>query len=508
MFFSEPRRHFFKPLTGKYREQVVQCLCLLYQRQYSSSADYGQALSREQLLEILSEALARPQTEVFDDEPAALTGEGAEPRFKNHREQANWVLKQLLEGGWLERQVDAATLHSSFPFTRLGRVFAQALLEADSRQIRTRHRNTRNTLNALEALLSRGEVYDLLDAYEYSERIITDFTDVIAELDERKRELIREVESQQLAQQVAEQFFDFMEKRFQPDIAVRLSADSVEKHREDISRAVARIRRKSKDFKQNLERSLRRTVPDLCADEQSYLWFILDTIEQRMRNAADIMLPALRSALHSFTRRADIIIRQLSYMNSRHNNDLLALCGELAELDDEQYATRLDAAAASMASLNVKLVDPQHIKLQERQSRLWVDNVLATEQVVDAEAQRELMIRQLLDQAFMVNNSHIKDYVLHSLRAGQRISTRALTIDSASDLLAMAHVIEVGALNNLSSELVFRVEATGREVADSEYYAKYDEFTIELLAKPAGDQSAADSERPGDLPSSENNASL
>jgi len=506
MFFSEPRRHFFKALTGKYREQVVQCLCLLYQRQYSSTADYGRALSREQLLEILVEALARPQLEVFDDELATQGADDVEPRFKNHREQANWVLKQLLEGGWLERQVDAATLHSSFPFTRLGRVFAQALLESDTRQIRTRHRNTRNTLNALEALLSRGEVYDLLDAYEYSERIITDFTDVIAELDERKRELIREVESQQLAQQAAEQFFEFMEKRFQPDIAVRLSADSVEKHREDISRAVARIRRKPKDFKQDIERSLRRTVPDLCADEQSYLWFILDTIEQRMRNAAEIMLPALRSALHSFTRRADIIIRQLSYMNSRHNNDLLALCGELAELNDEQYAARLDGAADSMASLNINLVDPQHIKLQERQSRLWVDNVLATEQVVDKEVQRELMIRQLLDQAFMVNNSHLKDYVLHSLRAGQRISTRALNIDNANDLLAMAHVIEVGALNNLSSELVFRVEATGRLVTDNEYYAQYDEFTIELLSKKADENSTADTPL-GDSRAGESNSS-
>jgi len=483
MFFSEPRRHFFKPLTGKYREQMVQCLCLLYQRQYSSKADYGQALSREQLLEIICESLTRPLAHIFDDESSTVAGEDSEPRFKNHREQANWVLKQLLDGGWLERQVDAATLHSSFPFTRLGRVFAQALLEADSRQIRTRHRNTRNTLNALEAVLSRGEVYDLLDAYEYSERIITDFTDVIAELDERKRELVREVESQQLAQQAAEHFFDFMEKRFQPDIAVRLSADSVEKHRADISRVVARIRRKSKDFKRNLEVNLRRTVPDLCADEQSYLWFILDTIEQRMRNAADIMLPALRRALHGFTRRADIIIRQLSYMNSRHNNDLLAVCAELADLNDEQYATRLDAAADAMASVKLNLIDPQHLKLQERQSRLWVDNVLAVEQAVDKEAQRELMIRQLLDQAFMVNNSHLKDYVLHSLRAGQRISTRALTVDKAQDLLAMAHVIEVGAMNSLSTELEFRVEATGRGVEDNEYYSYYDEFIIELLPK-------------------------
>ena len=162
-----------------------------------------------------------------------------------------------------------------------------------------------------------------------------------------------------------------------------------------------------------------------------------------------------------------------------------------------------------MASLNVNLIDPQHIKLQERQSRLWVENVLATEQVVDAQAQRELMIRQLLDQAFMVNNRHVKDYVLHSLRAGQRISTRALTIDSANDLLAMAHVIEVGALNNLSSELVFRVEATGREVSDSEYYEKYDEFTIELLSSKTDDEPAGDSVTGRvDGPSSESNSGL
>ena len=53
------RLNFFKPLTGKYREQIAQCLCLLYQRQYSSAADYGHSLNRGQLLEILEEALAK-----------------------------------------------------------------------------------------------------------------------------------------------------------------------------------------------------------------------------------------------------------------------------------------------------------------------------------------------------------------------------------------------------------------------------------------------------------------
>lgn len=476
MFFTDERLHFFKPLSSKYREQIVQCLSLLYQRQYSAAADYGQALTREQLVEILEESLARSKNLVLDDD-----GEEQE-RFKNHREHANWVLKQLLDGGWVERQVDTATLQSTFPFTRLGRIFSMALIESDNTRIRTRHRNTRNTLNALEAFLNRGEVYDLLDAYEYSERIITDFTDVISELEERKRELVREVESQQLVQQASDHFFEFMEKRFQPDISVRLSADSVEKHREDINKTITKIRRKQKAFKQQTEKELRRTMPDLCEHEQSYLWFILDSIEKHMRNAAEIMLPALRRALHGFTKRADIIIRQLSYMNSQHNNDLLDVCKELSDLPEKDYHQRLDSAANAMATMKLQFVDPQQIKLHERKQKEFVDSSIHENQSVDKEAQRELMIQQLLDQAFSITGKGLRSYVLNSLRSGKRISTRNLPIDDAKDLLALAHVIEVGAVNGLSSDYVFKVEPTGKKVENSEYYHAYDEFTIELLS--------------------------
>ncbi|MFL0799514.1 MAG: DUF5716 family protein [Agarilytica sp.] len=476
MFFTDERLHFFKALTSKYREQVVQCLCLLYQRQYSASADYGQSLTRDQLIEILEEALARSKNLVLEDD----TGE-QEQRFKNHREHANWVLKLLIDCGWIERQVDAATLQSTYPFTRMGRVFALALIESDNTQVRTRHRNTRNTLNALEAFLSRGEVYDLLDAYEYSERIVTDFTDVISELEERKRELVREVEAQQLVQQASDQFFEFMEKRFQPDISIRLSADSVEKHREDINKTISKIRRKQKAFKQETEIQLRRTVPDLCHQDQSYLWFILDAIEKHMRNAAEIMLPALRRALHSFTKRADIIIRQISYMNSHQNNDLLDVCKELSDLSASDYQSRMENAANAMSAMRLQYVDPEHIKLQERKQKEWVDSSIRENTTVDEDAQRELMIQQLLDQAFLINGKGVREYVLNALRAGQRISTRELPVDGAKDLLAMAHVIEIGAINNLSSDFQFKVEPTGETVSNSEYYHSYDEFSIELI---------------------------
>ena len=102
MLFEADRSQFFRPLTSKYRAVVVECLRLLYQRLYSASADYGESLRRDQILEIFEEALARaPILESDEDEK--------DTRFKTEREQAGWILNLLLEHGWMEKQVDQAT---------------------------------------------------------------------------------------------------------------------------------------------------------------------------------------------------------------------------------------------------------------------------------------------------------------------------------------------------------------------------------------------------------------
>jgi hypothetical protein len=59
MLFAAERLHFFRPLTGKYREQVVACLRSLYARLYSSLADYSRVVQRELVLEAFQEARSR-----------------------------------------------------------------------------------------------------------------------------------------------------------------------------------------------------------------------------------------------------------------------------------------------------------------------------------------------------------------------------------------------------------------------------------------------------------------
>lgn len=480
MFFIDSRQHFFKPLVSKYREHVGRCLTLLYNRQYGANADYGHSLSREQVIEIFEEALIQIGDVPTLNDVETSESEGQDERFKSPREHASWILKQLIEFGWIERQVDPGTLKSTFPFSRFGRLFSQSLLESDGQQIRTRHRNTRNTLNALDAFANRGEVYDLLDAFDYSERIVTDFTDVVAELEEKKRALVQEMESQQLVQRAADQFFEFMEKRFQPDIQVRLSADSVEKHREDINKRIRSIRRKSSEFKSNAERELRRLTPDLCEHDQSYLLYVLEMIERRMHNAADVMLPALRSALHGFTKRADIIIRQMSFLTNQGNSNLVEICRELADLDTDQYSDRLENAACSVSGFKLGLIDPNHIKINERKSQASVDSSVAKVQSPDKEAQRELMVQAMLDQAFVLNNQGIRDYVMDTLKGGSKLYTGELAIRDAQSLIAAAHAIEVAAINNLSSNLKFKVTRLNT-IGSNEFYRAFDEHEIELI---------------------------
>lgn len=476
VFFNDARRLFFRPLNGKYREQVLECLRLLYANFYSSLADYNRAFNREQVLEVFQEAITR--TPVLEEE-------GGDEEFtspaRSEREQANWVLNQLLENGWLERQVDEATLSSTYAFSRTGRLFTQPMLELSSGRFRTRHRNTRNTRNALQSFLDKGEIYDLLDAFEYSERIISDFTDVIAELDERKRQLVREVEAQQIVQRASDEFFDFMEKRFMPDLAVRLSADSVEKYRDQIQALIKKSRRKRKEFLVETERELRRSAPELVSDPNvSVYMMILEGIESRMHSASEVMLPALRHALHSFTRRADIIIRQLSFSSSGQQSELLPTCQQLAALPESEQDQRLMAAGECLAGLQLGFVDPAGLRLQQRREQRLVNSQVEEHAEMDKDSRRNLFLQQALDQAFSVNNQALRDYVGQAFNKGHRIHSTQLPVRDAKELLMLAHAIEVGSAGLHSSEFCFRVEPTGQRVSN-DYFSAMDEFCIELV---------------------------
>ena len=128
-FFAADRQHFFRPLTGKYREQVMACLRALYARLYSSLADYSRIVQRDLVLEVFQETITRtPILETSDDDTVMPV--------RGDREQASWMLNLLLENGWLERHVDEVTLTSTYAFSRIGRLFTQPIHELEAGRFR------------------------------------------------------------------------------------------------------------------------------------------------------------------------------------------------------------------------------------------------------------------------------------------------------------------------------------------------------------------------------------
>lgn len=472
MLFTPDRPHFFRPLTGKYREQVVACLRALYSRLYSSLADYHRVINRELVMETFEEAITR--TPVLDDpeDDTALPVRG-------EREQATWMLNLLLEYGWLELHVDEVTLTSTYSFSRIGRLFTQPMEEISGGRFRTRHRNTRNTCSALRSFLDKHEAYDLLDAYEYSERIVSDFSDVIGELEDRKRQLIKEVEAQQLVHKASEEFFDFMEKRFMPDLALRFSEDSVVKYREELDSLLRSARAQRRAVKAAVEKELRRLAPELVVDNKRSVYLtILDQIESRLHSAAEVMLPALRQSLHGFTRRADILLRQLSFSEGTQHA-LLDAFEKLSSLDEHEQDRHFTAAADSFSTLNVGFVDPDQLRLYNLERKRAVNTSVEEFVADDRESRRRLFVEQALERAFSLNNRQLYDYVVTALAGGHEIRTSTLPIRDARELLQAAHVIELGASSTVGG-LKFEVVETGAQVRN-EYYDASDDFIVRVV---------------------------
>ena len=266
-----------------------------------------------------------------------------------------------------------------------------------------------------------------------------------------------------------------------PDLAVRLSADSVEKYRDEIQMLIGKARRKRKEFKANAERALRKAAPELLQDANASLyWLILDGIESRMHSASEIMLPALRNALQGFTRRADIIIRQLSFSSSGRQSELAPICQKLSELPDDERTSRLAAAADALSGISVGFVDPGMMRLRSGSIRRVVNTGVEEHVVTDRETRRKLYIEQTMERAFAVNNQALREYIVKALNQGHRIHSHNLPINNARELLMGAHAIEVGAAGNRSSEFRFKVEPSGQRV-HTDYFELTDEFTIELI---------------------------
>lgn len=438
MFFETERQNFFRPLNGKRRELVAACLRSLYERLHGPGADYSQNLNRDSLRDVLMPAIREHAAELIGD-GLAEDDDLASIDSNDVQLLAGALIRSLLKDGWLETFGDRVGLVTAYRLTRAGKLFAEALWSLSRLRTRSRQRNVRGCRNALEAALKNVDAYDVVDAYDYAERVISDLSEGVDYFQELVRRLMSEA-----SRTSWDEFIEFLD-RFEKDFKKQMTADNVERHRQAIRGAINKLRSIEQEKFNALEAQLRDIASWANADGQAESTFdwMLDRVEEMVEAACTTKHPELLKAMNIYVRRATSIVQQAMLLRggqSRHNySKAIAL---VSEREGDAQTALLQRLGAAIASAEVRLLDPASFKLRSTSQRRKALTITVKPRIT-RESRLVAAMHRAEAGAFALSNND----VLESLRRELRLRNRALRLSSlpvrsATDILTTMQAVE------------------------------------------------------------------
>lgn len=430
LFFTPPREHFFRPLTHDSRELCAAVLRRLHERVHGANADYAEALTREVVLAIVVQALADPVLRAQAFEPGrAVTAE-------EERAHAGELLRKLKDHGWLEDYRDPIDLKPTLKLTRAGKAFAETFADLDDSRAKTRQRNMRSARKALAAFLATFDADELLDAHEFASRVVQDLQDDI----DYFRQLIQSLTREALAQKVAwGEFNEFIEQRFAREYAVRLVADSAERHRGQIVEVLDEVRSLDAEHRAQVDGHLLQRAPWLEREVQgrSPLLWLADRIESMVEAACGLKLPMLRSEMNNYVRRFTSLLRQALSLDYGADSALGRTMAWLKDRPEPARETLLDALALRLATSEVRL--PGGVLRWSLRDRIAEPLPLAPLAVDDA-SRLDALLRRAEAEAFAFSDQDVLAGLLPHLHAGPlRLSD--LPVTSAEQAVQVLHAV-------------------------------------------------------------------
>ncbi|OQY49310.1 MAG: hypothetical protein DRR08_11545 [Candidatus Parabeggiatoa sp. nov. 2] len=470
LFFTDNKKRFFRPLNSKYREVILGCLRSLYHRLYSPEAEFGYQVTREDVRDLFVQVIR--ETPVFTDEEEK---EEIYQKATDDRAKANAIFQELLNCGWLEKYVD--NMSSTYRFTRAGKAFSETIAGFEKKGLQTRQRNVRNTKNALQAFLTKNDPFDLIDAVDYAKRVASDFSDDIADLHERKQALMKD--AIQKARFAIQDLLDYMDNHFSPDLAIRLSADSIVRHHNEIREIIDKIKKpwRLKKLKRT-ENTLKSLVFGIkeSTSETPIIYQLLDQIERYLESAERIKMSELRAALESYVGRTTMLIKQATAMMAGLKEEQLAKTLQtLSKCSPEEQNQQLAQIGQHLGTLSTRLVAPNTLSLRKRQRR----EVAAEIQEVPPPSPEERLLAALAeaeDNAFTVSIDDIRQEILKQMGEQWTIRISELKITDAATFLALSHAIEVGSASLEKEKPRLLIEPTQERFMNG--YIEADDYII------------------------------
>lgn len=438
MFFEAERQHFFRPLNGKRRELVAACLRSVYERLHGPGADYSQNLNRDSLRDVLMPIIQEHSCDVAmdtgtgDDELGSIDSNDAQ-------QLAGALIRSLLKDGWLETFGDRVGLVTAYRFTRPGKLFAEALWSLSRLRTRSRQRNVRGCRNALVAALKNVDAYDLVDAYDYAEKVISDLSEGVDYFQELVRRLMSEA-----SRTPWDEFMEFLD-RFEKDFKKQMTADNVERHRQAIRESISKLRSMEDDKFRVLEQQLQDIAswanPDKHA-ESSFDWMI-ERIEEMVEAACNTKHPELIKAMNVYMRRATSIVQQaLMLRGGQTHHSYTKAISMVAGMEGDKQTALLEKIGNAIAAAEMKLLDPAAFKLRSASQRRKALSVTAQPRVT-RESRLAAAMHRAEAAAFALSN----DDVLAAMRSELRLRNRpvrlsTLPVKTATDVLQAMQAVE------------------------------------------------------------------
>lgn len=437
--FTSGHSQFFRPLTLKKRRLIAACIRDFYRRLYGSHADYRSILGREELRDLFVHTIQAEggSPEVDDD----VIEEGFTPAdLADEQKMASAFIRQLVADGWLETAEDRARLVTAYRFTRTGKIFAQALTVADRPRERTRQRNMRSCKNALAAFIERHDVEDLLDAYDYADRVITDLSEDI----ELFYELARKILMDAHAHGSWDAFVEFIERRFRDEFSPRLVYDNAERHRLDIAALIDRLRELPDAEMQTINTDLALHAPwaSQAAPGDGVLGWLLERIEEMVTAACRTKQPELFRAMESYIRRHVVLLSQSLFMDAGGGGASLSkLIRTLGEMPEAAQTRWLEMQGAALSPVAVTLYDPATIRKKTSSERGRAQTISIVPEITRAERLRQFL-RQAEERAFSLSQHDIESYLLDRMDGGNALRLSELPVEGAVQALSLLRAVE------------------------------------------------------------------
>ncbi|MGH6626337.1 MAG: Wadjet anti-phage system protein JetA family protein [Burkholderiaceae bacterium] len=469
LFFTPPREHFFRPLTHDNRELCAAVLRLLYERVHGANADYAEALTRDVVLEVVTRVLADPALRALAFEP------GRSVPAEEERAYAGELLRKLKEHGWLEDYRDPIDLKPTLKLSRAGKAFSETFANLDDSRAKTRQRNMRSARKALAAFLATLDADELLDAHEFASRVVQDLQDDI----EYFRHLIQSLTREALAQKVAwGEFNEFIEKRFAREYAVRLVADSAERHRGQIVEVLDEVRALAAEGRVQIDGHLLQRAPWLEREVQgrSPMLWLADRIESMVEAACGLKLPMLRSEMNNYVRRFTSLLRQALSLDYGAESALGRTMGWLKDRTAPDRNALLDALAVRLGTSEVRL--PGGVLRWTMRGREAAHAELAP-LAVDDDSRLEAAMRRAEAEAFAFSDQDVLAGLLPYLREGP-VTLAALPVGNAEEAVRVLHA--VGAARSAEGRRFMRAHKTANRVENDFFAADNYELEADLQA--------------------------